>query len=347
MVSTTVKETAIPEEPAALPTAEVAPPATNGEKATEKEVDSLIRKMKRPILGIDFTRHGKTERTPTTSQLAKIGTISSEHEIDDSSATNLIQGKCCGGGCRRLPLVGPSPIGSPSLQKFDVPNNEAFKSLNLNLVPLSSRSRLSNITPMPLKTVSFEPVESGVNHVSTAATHPPKFVTPHPPYEVFSAKIDSARELTKADAPKRTYHFDLDVTGYPEEDEGVDFRVGGAIGVQAPNNFETVEAIFDLLGVEEKERGEPVWLKTEGGRWPTIWGEDEPRILLTNRRELLTWTIDIQSYPPTKNLLRLLAEYATDEDQKTILLYLCSKQGQAVFCEYVPMRISLSDLAIN
>jgi len=332
-----VSPSAIPEEPTNIPTAEVVAPSTstastpNGKKATEIEVDSLIQKMKSPILGIDFTRAGKTARAP--SQLLKVGFSDQLHQLDDSSATNLIQGQCCGGGCCRLPSGAPSPARSPSLPIFDVPNNSAFRSLKLKLSPLSSRSRLSGITPLPVKNISFEPADPSAMHVSSVRTHPPKFVTPHPPYEVFAAKIEDARELTKPDAAKRTYHFDLDVTDYPTEGEGVDFRVGGAIGVQAPNNHDTVDAIFDLLGISDEERDEPIILKTEGGRWPTIWGEEQARKLRTTRRELLTWTVDIQSYPPTKNLLRLLAEYATDEEQKTILLYLCAKQGQAAFCE--------------
>jgi hypothetical protein len=45
---------------------------------------------------------------------------------------------------------------------------------------------------------------------------------------VFSAKIFNARELTRPGVEKRTGHFELDVTNYPEEG-GVDFKVGGAI----------------------------------------------------------------------------------------------------------------------
>ncbi|KAK5058204.1 hypothetical protein LTR16_010521, partial [Cryomyces antarcticus] len=42
---------------------------------------------------------------------------------------------------------------------------------------------------------------------------------------------------------------------------------------------------------------------------------------------------DLQSTPPTKPLLRLLAEYAEAKNEKQILLYLSSAQGQAAFCD--------------
>lgn len=320
--------TAIPKEPAASINSIAA-----GNAATQTQVNTLI-KMNKPLLGIDFTRAAKPRAA--TGQLQKVGKEALLDELDDSSGTNLIAGQCCGGGCCLIsaPSTRPSSRAS-SPTALDYPDNDAFRSLHLKLAPLSSRSRLTSTTPLPPRSISLEPLHIAVKHESTVDTHPPKFVTPHPPYEVFSAKIDSARELTKPGASKRTYHFDLDVTNYPEEAEGVDFRVGGAIGVCAPNNFDFVDEIFDRLDIPESERDEPIALHTMGGRWPTIWGQDMPRSLQTTRRELLTWTVDVQSYAPTKNLLRVLAEYASDEDEKMILLYLCSKQGQAAFCEWV------------
>ncbi|TEY87470.1 hypothetical protein BOTCAL_0002g00790 [Botryotinia calthae] len=162
---------------------------------------------------------------------------------------------------------------------------------------------------------------------------PPSFVQPHPPYEVYSARIFNARELTRPGAEKRTYHFDLDVTDYPEEG-GVDFKVGGAIGVMAPNEESMVEELMDLLSIPRHLRDRKILLKTHSGRWPTIWGDDKPRELITTRRDLLTWCSDIQSYPPNKKILRVLAEYATDPEEKKILLYLCSGEGQGAFCDF-------------
>lgn len=162
--------------------------------------------------------------------------------------------------------------------------------------------------------------------------HPPSFVQPHAPWTVFSAKIHSTRELTKPGAAKRTYHFELDVTDYPPE-SGVDFKVGGAIGVLAPNDAGIVDEILDLLLVPRALRDREIILKTEGGRWPTVWGEEKVRELRTSRREVLTWMSDVQSYPPTKPLVRLLAEFASDENEKKILTYLVSNEGQGAFCD--------------
>jgi len=214
------------------------------------------------------------------------------------------------------------------------PNNDAFRSLNLRLEGLSLDTPLTNTVDLPEQTVFFTPLPSeNETTPSTVSAHPPKFVHPHPPYDVYSAPLHHARKLTKSGAEKRTYHFDIDVTDYPKESGDVDFVVGGAIGVCAPNDPDVVESIFRNLGVLERVRDKPVLLHTTTGRWPTIWGDDQPRELATTRRELLTWCSDVQSYAPTKQLLRLLGEHATDPTEKKILLYLSSAQGQATFCD--------------
>lgn len=240
---------------------------------------------------------------------------------------------CCGGGCCLLKSLDEDPITKAS-SPVVIPDNEAFRTLQLRLGPLSLDSELTSIVDLPPETVLFKPLSSEVPPTKARVQqHPPSFVTPHPPYEVFSAKVHHARELTKPGAEKRTYHYDLDVTDYPAESGDVDFVVGGAIGVQAPNSADLVEEVFDLLNIPNYARDKQVVMQTSTGRWPTIWGDEMPRELVTTRRELLTWCSDIQSYPPTKPLLRLFAEYATAPSEKKILLYLSSAQGQAAFCD--------------
>lgn len=247
--------------------------------------------------------------------------------------TTEIEKVCCGGGCCFLKSLAEDPAAISS-SPVEIPDNEGFRSLKIRLGPLSLDSGLTNIVDLPPETVSFTPLPADSNPIqSTAEKHPPGFVTPHPPYEVYSAKVHHARELTRPGAEKRTFHYDLDVTDYPAESGDVDFVVGGAIGVQAPNSENLVDEIFDLLHIPNYVRNKRVLMKTTNGRWPTIWGDDTSRELITTRRELLMWCSDIQSYPPTKALFRLFAEHATAPSEKKILLYLSSAQGQAAFCD--------------
>ncbi|KYK59674.1 FAD binding domain containing protein [Drechmeria coniospora] len=278
-------------------------------------------------------------------------------------------GRCCGGGCC---LMGPgSRRPDTDQEKIDLPDNDAFSSLGLKIDAIPTN--LTMITELPDKTISFKPIPPqpsqpsppvpnvsllSLGHddrapgsdscslpslVDTSATgqhlnsvntsiEPPRFVQPHPPYHVFPARIHTTRELTKPGAEKRTYHFDLDITDYPDE-ESTDFKVGGAIGIMAPNCEQVVDDVLNALMVPRFLRDKPVLLATSKGRWPTVWGEDQPRELITTRRDLLTWCTDLQSYPPTKPLLRVLAEHASAENEKKILLFLCSAEGQGAFCD--------------
>ncbi|EAW10460.1 FAD binding domain protein [Aspergillus clavatus NRRL 1] len=251
-----------------------------------------------------------------------------------TAGTQKVQPLCCGGGCcRSQPLT---KIARPvsGVEVVSPPDNEAFKQLNLNINYLTLDSELTNIVPLPEKTVSFSPVPaSAVDMKLGSADHPPTFVQPHPPYNVYAAPLYHARELTKPGAEKRTFHFDIDVTDYPAESGNVDFVVGGAIGVCPRNKEEEIEDIFNMLGIPKSIRDKKVTLHTTKGRWPTIWGDDQARDLITTRRELLSWCSDIQSYPPTKPLFRLLAEYASEPNEKKILMFLSSAQGQGAFCD--------------
>ncbi|KAI4146024.1 MAG: hypothetical protein LQ340_006069 [Diploschistes diacapsis] len=282
---------------------------------------------------------GSAPQTPSSQRKRRASTklISSSPSdvrriLGGRGGTQYVGKVCCGGGCCFL--------SAPQQQDADfnftpvqAPTNDAFRSLGIALGPLSLETKLTNTVELPEMTMAFESLQVEITSHSTVATHPPSFVTPHPPYDVFSSKVYHARELTKSGAEKRTYHFDLDVTDYPAEGGDVDFVVGGAIGVCAPNSAEVVDDIFIALGIPSFVRDKRILLRTKNGRWPTIWGEEQPRELVTTRRELLTWCSDVQSFPPTKMILRVLAEYAEDPNEKQILLFLSSAQGQAAFCD--------------
>ncbi|KAG5931572.1 hypothetical protein E4U60_005994 [Claviceps pazoutovae] len=303
----------------------------------------------------------RTQSRPRRASTRLIAQNARDIQRITGETTAEFVGRCCGGGCC---LMGPRRVGV-EYETVPLPDNDAFRSFGLKIgdIPIN----LTNIAGMPEKTIFLNtppsilqgssPSDSGIfldsdrdsvidgGTASTSdaldrraapvntAINPPNFVQPHPPYHVYPAKIHAARELTKDGAEKRTYHFDLDITEYPEED-GTDFKVGGAIGVMAPNCEDTVEDVLDALMVPRFLRDKPVLLTTTKGRYPTVWGDDMPRELVTTRRELLTWCTDLQSYPPTKPLLRVLAEYADEENEKKLLMFLCSAEGQGVFCDF-------------
>lgn len=273
-----------------------------------------------------------TQNASTTLLTQDPRILKNETGEHNESGAQLIQKYCCGGGCCFSKSKPAAPVPS-ACTLLDLPDNDAFRSLNLKIDPLYEELKLTELPSLLEKNVSFHllPVSQTPEATEKSSNTIPSFVQPHPPYDVFSAAIYHARVLTKPGAEKKTFHFDMDVTDYPEEG-GVDFKTGGAIGVCPPNYPEAVEDIFDMLGVPKFLRDKPITLKTQKGRWPTIWGAEKARELTTTRRQILTWCSDIQSYPPTKQLLRLMAEHASAANEKKVLEFLVSQQGQPQFC---------------
>lgn len=324
----------IPEEPQTS-AASIAPSLTYSESADEQEFEDPLP---------DTTRRRRASTRLIAQSAADVQRITGE------STSQLVK-RCCGGGCCLDLAAKKDDI---PYEHVDAPDNEAYRSLHLKIDGIPTT--LGNMAELPEKTVSLQPLRRPSSLPSPsesapsspvaqdggkAATlekldtsiQPPSFVQPHPPHHVHPVRICDTRELTKAGAEKRTFHFDLDITDYPGA-EGVDFQVGGAIGISAPNDAESVEEVLDLLCVPRVLRDRPVLLRTTKGRWPTVWGDDQARELVTTRRDVLTWCSDIQSYPPTKQLLRILAEYATAENERRILMFLCAGEGQGVFCDF-------------
>lgn len=345
----------IPQTPRAPSIASVAPSLTFSESADEQDVEDPAAEPRR--------------RRASTRLVAR--NAEDVQRITGESTAQLVE-RCCGGGC--CLKAGKRKEGI-QYEHVEFPDNDAFKSLCLKIDEVPTE--LTNIPDLPEQTAFLQPLrrpstipsptDSAIGLENDAdlealakqaqttlqelkledldtKIQPPSFVQPHPPYHVFPARIHNTRELTRPGAEKRTFHFDLDVTDYPDG-EGIDFKVGGAIGVSAPNEASMVDEILDLLLIPRFIRDKPVLLRTTKGRWPTVWGADQARELVTTRRDLLTWCSDIQSYAPTKNLLRILAEYATDENERKLLFFLCAAEGQGVFCDFrTGPHITLSQL---
>ncbi|KAJ5216981.1 hypothetical protein N7468_009989 [Penicillium chermesinum] len=329
--STSHPDNPIPEEPRGIRSLSVTDPSFGGAGASTASSSTASNSPATPPtppeshseeeLAVDKKeQNGRRRRASTMLISQNSDDMRRVLENAGTSGTQQVRSTCCGGGCcQGQPL---RPIDGPisGFNSITPPGNEAFKSLGLKLDLLTLDSELSNMAPLPPK-------------------------TPHPPYDVYRAPLHSARELTKEGAEKRTYHFDIDVTDYPAESGMVDFVVGGAIGVCPKNKDEEVEDILDLLCVPRSVRDKKVLLRTTSGRWPTIWGDDQPRELITTRRQVLSWCSDIQSYAPSKALFRLLAEYTTEPNEKKILEFLSSAQGQGAFCNLrTNSHITLSQL---
>lgn len=307
----------------------------------------------------------------TTNDTIVVETLSGGEVRTEELPTKVESGcaACCSGvmfdldSFVRLRTIGKEDVDA-GIRRLESIN--AFKVLNISLRDFEPGTRLTSVPSLPPLTVSFEPQRAPLSPPATPRTslesaaqdaaiqgaqealqsvqmhdesidfskisnHPPKFVQPHPPHDVFSAPILHAEQMTRDGASKRVYHLSLDVSEYPLP-AGETWLVGGSFGMCPANDADSVWEILRITGsTKDAHIGQLV--KTEGGRWPTVWGEDQARTLPTTKFDLLRWCSDISSSPIKKNILRVMAEYASDEMEKQILLFLVSRQGQAAFCD--------------
>ncbi|KAJ1647288.1 hypothetical protein LPJ64_001334 [Coemansia asiatica] len=153
----------------------------------------------------------------------------------------------------------------------------------------------------------------------------------------FVATITGYRQLTSADAVKRTLLLDIRLP----ESERTDVCVAGdSFNVFAPNDASLVSALLrrldvsgdDLVALKSlDDRVElPVHLQRfQKGRYTV--------------RDILTWSADLAS-APKKHTLRALAECCTDTRDRERLLFLASRQGSAVFDELRRQAPNIVDL---
>ena len=307
-----------------------------------------------PTRHVHTAAHGHVaERTVEIHNLS-----SGEDAIETVEA--MESGTTCAACCDTIAPDVDTILRVSMIEDFDarleaLQQNPALRALQLDLTGFSNGQRLTSVFSLPPATLSFEteplsppatpPSSTGgiastddglpsamrQLRVAPAHVHPPNFVQPHPPHQVFSAPIIGAHRMTGDGASKRVYHMSIDVSEYPLL-PGEHWLVGGSFGMCAANDDATVHDLLTTLGETIDGATQTGTLRTSGGRWPTVWGDEQPRTLQTSKYELLKWCSDISSSPIKKSILRVLAEYASDPLERQILFYLVSRQGQDSFC---------------
>ncbi|KAI8365331.1 uncharacterized protein BYT42DRAFT_550196 [Radiomyces spectabilis] len=193
----------------------------------------------------------------------------------------------------------------------DTPAIAVGHKLPIDLSGLQPNVKLTAIPRLPAAVVQLIPT----GEAETRPDHVPDFVaTPSP---LFDAPVTQVKCLSSQQAEKRTLHVELEV------EDKIDFQPGDAIGILAPNNEELVQALLAKLSSPDQLNR---LYKIEGDNLPSHLHKASSVTL----GELLRYGVDLTS-TPRKALLRVLAEYATDDHDKTALMYICSKQGVAQF----------------
>lgn len=145
---------------------------------------------------------------------------------------------------------------------------------------------------------------------------------------VQEVKISDHRVLAQGEDVKTCYEITLDLP-YP-----VDYPPGVTVGVLARNRLEEVDTIMTALGFDSIA-DKPCHLTVKQIKKTTKLPVFVPEYI-TVRRVLLE-CLDIRSVPK-KLLLRELAEHTTDEEEERFLQILCSKEGAAIYNDFVLQR---------
>ncbi|KAI8093114.1 uncharacterized protein BX664DRAFT_357588 [Halteromyces radiatus] len=203
------------------------------------------------------------------------------------------------------------------VEKKTIKQVKTGKALELDYSGLVPGIKLTNLPKATAPTAQWTSLAQTISSPLVPGQVPEFVVTPTP---LVYAPISSVKCLTTDDAVKRTLLMELQI-----DDEELNFEPGDAFGVIAPNDEELVHALIARLAPSITDGYETLH---------DVNGENLPSHLQKAKSvtmaDILRYGVDLTS-SPRKALLRMLADHTTDVDEKTRLMYICSKQGLSQF----------------
>ncbi|GBB97300.1 hypothetical protein RclHR1_02960013 [Rhizophagus clarus] len=229
-------------------------------------------------------------------------------------------------------------LSMETLNGQSVDKKMSIENGNKIILDLSELAKVEQFTALPrIPNVVCKIIKLNEKKNINSSTLPSLINTPTP---IVNARLDAVRCLTHPEALKRTIHLELDIKDYREK---LEFIPGDSFGIIAPNNEKLCLGILKTLGIDENEANQEISVESvEGTELPSHLRNAKS----TSIMELLRYGVDLISLP-RKALLRLLAEYATNEEEKKTLLFLCSKQGVVQFIHLREQVPTLLDLLIT
>ncbi|CAO3600135.1 unnamed protein product [Absidia cylindrospora] len=285
----------------------------------ENVVDPWIEKLWGALPKV-LVSHGPTESDTSVDQvsdLLKATTLTADITATDNEKHDPYSMK---GRKNGLPDGVEKYLDLPNSlidkQTQDQLNGKALELDYTGLVPGIKLTGLPKATVPSIQWTSLA-TPTGTYSSSDELVQVPDFVvTPTP---IVYAPITSAKCLTTNDAVKRTLLMELKV------DDELNFEPGDAFGVIAPNNENLVRALISRLAPSVNE-GYEMLHEIKGENLPT----HLQKATSVTMADVLRYGVDLTS-SPRKALLRMLADHTTNVDEKTRLMYICSKQGVSQF----------------
>ncbi|RHZ82800.1 hypothetical protein Glove_103g33 [Diversispora epigaea] len=227
-----------------------------------------------------------------------------------------------------------STVKNLSIKELEKHSSESGISGNKIILDLSELANSTQLTALPRVPIEHCKIIKS-NKEKKRSFLPSFIITPNP---IINAKLNAVRCLTRFDSVKKTLHLELDIKDHSEE---IQFFPGDAFGIIAPNDNLLVHNILTALGINENDANQEISVEH-------IEKENELSTHLKNAKstsifELFQYGVDLTS-SPRKALLRMMAEYTSNDQEKKTLLFLCSKQGVKQFnClrEQIPTLLDL------
>ncbi|KAI8994647.1 hypothetical protein BDB01DRAFT_846667 [Pilobolus umbonatus] len=186
--------------------------------------------------------------------------------------------------------------------------------LEISLVGLEAGAKLTGLPRISVPVAKLVKLDEQKKDTSIV---PDFVVTPAP---ISYAPVTMVSCLTTSDSLKRTLEIELDIG------EGAHYEPGDSFGIVAPNDESLVLAVLNKLNVTPDQYND--LYKVDGDNLPTHLQKASSVSLL----DLFRYGVDLTTQP-RKALFRMMADYTSDPKEKLSLMYICSKQGGAVFNE--------------
>lgn len=224
---------------------------------------------------------------------------------------------------------------SQQFNSYDTSSLTLGEQLKVSIPPLSSSAlSIPQLPPAYLEIIyhpdnkldcELLPLHNGASFPSAAS-------------DVSMATVVSARQMTADTSIKTALDIELDIT-----DCNMSYEPGDSFGIVCPNVSTEVQALIARLGLGEKaDTPFSIQLMT----MTTKKAASVPSFIPDNStiRHTLSTCLEIRAVP-SKALVRVLSEHASDPQEKRRLQELCSKQGMNDYTRFIrEPNLSLLDL---
>lgn len=280
-------------------------PPKKKDTVSDEQVDDVVSKYLTPATG-DVKLNGSVTTSTTTTTTEAITTTAPPRPTPPPA--------------RNIPSHILKRLNLSSA--YVSPATSTGYTLPLDYQALAIATQLTGIPKLSQTTLTIQKSEEEFRR------NFPDYLQPTPT----STKIVAHRRLSSEKALKKTLHVELDAKNMQDV-----WSPGDAFGLFAPNNDKHVVAILAHLGYTSTSVHQKIVLSGDVPSYLAPSGRS------TSAYELVKWSVDL-SGTLRKALLRVLAEFASDAEEKKKLLFICSKQGSATFSELREFRPTLADI---